>query len=250
MALPAQKTTALEARLAAMALPEGGWTDAARKEALTRVQTMGLPDRRDEYWRYTRPDTLVQAAPVEMGLDTSDEPGFFAALNPCRLVFVDGVFDADGSDLDALPASVSIERLADQNSDLHWARDIFGVLESAGQAPVERPLAALNTAFASDGILVHVTGKADRPIHIVYQNTDTQSDVMLHHVVKVDAEAEVTLLESGPTGARTNMVMEVSVADTGAFHHVRVQGREQERQSATHIFGRLGTESTFKSFTL
>ena len=250
MALPAQKTTALEARLAAMALPEGGWTDAARKVALTRVQTMGLPDRRDEYWRYTRPDTLVQAAPVEMGLDTSDEPGFFAALNPCRLVFVDGVFDADGSDLDALPASVSIERLADQNSDLHWARDIYGVLESAGQVPVERPLAALNTAFASDGILVHVTGKADRPIHIVYQNTDTQSDVMLHHVVKVDAEAEVTLLESGPTGARTNMVMEVSVADTGAFHHVRVQGREQERQSATHIFGRLGTESTFKSFTL
>ena len=44
--------------------------------------------------------------------------------------------------------------------------------------------------------------------------------------------------------------MEVDVADGAGFHHVRVQGREHDRRAATHIFARLGTESTFKTFTL
>ena len=44
--------------------------------------------------------------------------------------------------------------------------------------------------------------------------------------------------------------MEVDVADTAAFHHVRTQGRDHQRVAATHVFARLGTESTFKSFTL
>jgi Fe-S cluster assembly protein SufD len=44
--------------------------------------------------------------------------------------------------------------------------------------------------------------------------------------------------------------MEIDIADGGAFHHVRAQGRDHERQAVTHMFARLGTESTYKSFTL
>ncbi|HBM58562.1 MAG TPA: Fe-S cluster assembly protein SufD, partial [Citreicella sp.] len=55
MALPQAKQTATEARLAALSLPEGGWSGPARAEALDRVRAMGLPGARDEYWKYTRP---------------------------------------------------------------------------------------------------------------------------------------------------------------------------------------------------
>lgn len=44
--------------------------------------------------------------------------------------------------------------------------------------------------------------------------------------------------------------MEVDVADGASFHHVRAQGRDHERHAVTHIFARLGKESSFKSFTL
>jgi len=33
----------------------GGFTAAARKDAAARLQAMGLPGARDEYWRYTNP---------------------------------------------------------------------------------------------------------------------------------------------------------------------------------------------------
>ena len=72
----------------------------------------------------------------------------------------------------------------------------------------------------------------------------------MRYCIKLDAGAELTVLENGPAAARFNKVMEVDVADGAKFHHVRAQGRDHERRAATHIFARLGTESQFKSFTL
>ena len=249
MADAAAKQTTTEARLATLSLPKGGWSEAARKAAYERVTTMGLPERRDEYWKYTRPDTLTQAGAPHAALFDNDETPIFGEVDCVTIVFVDGVFDAEASD-DLSLEGVSIERLAATEADIHWARDLYGALEAKGQTPVARPLAALNTAYATDGVLIHATGKVSKPISLQYHHRDETSDAILHHVIKVDAGAELTVLENGPAAARFNKVMEVDIADTGVFHHVRAQGRDHERRAATHIFARLGTESTFKSFTL
>src|SRR6056297_794689 len=251
MGLPQAKLDATEARLAHASRPGGAaWADAARDGALTRLRAQGLPHRRDEYWKFTNPDTLVQPeAPEAATFDETDAP-IFDAVERLKVVFVDGVFDAEASD-DLALEGVKLERLSDAaKSDIHWAKELYGVLEERGQDPVARPLAALNTALADDGILIHVTGKASKPINLIYHHKSSNSDAMLHHLVKLDPGAEVTLLENGPAAARFNTVMEVEVADGAAFHHVRAQGRDHERRTATHLFARLGQESTFKTFTL
>ncbi|MFA8385510.1 MAG: SufD family Fe-S cluster assembly protein [Pelagibaca sp.] len=248
MALPQIKQDATEARLAALDLPKGGWSQAAREDALTRVRAMGLPSGRDEYWKYTRADTLVQPDAPKASLLETDETLIFDEVDRLKIVFVDGVFSAEESD-DLAMEHVSIDRLADA-ADIHWAKDHYGVLETRGQTPVQRPLATLNTAFATDGLLIHVTGKAPKPISVIYRHKSEVSDAILHHVVKVDSGAELTLLENGPAAARFNKCMEVEIADGGVFHHIRAQGRDHERRAATAIFSRLGEESVFKSFTL
>ncbi|UXX83848.1 SufB/SufD family protein [Roseovarius pelagicus] len=251
MAIAKTKQDATEARLAALDVPIGsGWATSARQDALARVTTMGLPDRRDEYWKFTRPDTLVQPNAPEAALFDPKETPVFDALDRLKIVFVDGVFDPEASD-DLTLEAVQIERLADvTQADIHWARDIYGVLETRGQDPVARPLAALNTAAATDGIVMHVTGKVSKPINLIYHHKSTTSDAILHHLVKLEPEASITLLETGPAAARINKSMEVDVADRAAFHHVRVQGRDHERRAVTHMFARLGEESCFKSFTM
>ena len=236
----------------ALRLPEGGaWITAARDEALARLRATGLPQRRDEYWKFTRPDSLTLAeAPRAALFEGGDEPDMFDDMDRLRLVFVDGVFDAEASD-DPAMAGLRIERLSDvAGQDLHWARDLYGTLEARGQTPVPRPLAALNTALAGDGVLIHVTGRAAKPVNLVYHHKSETSDAILHHLIKLDAGAELTVLENGPAAARFNNVMEVDVADEARFHHVRVQGRDHERRAATHVFARLGAESAFKSFTM
>lgn len=251
MALPQPKLDALDARLAGLTVPaDTGCLKPARDDALARLRASGLPSRRDEYWKYTRPDTLTAPEVTPAAILGDREAPVFDDIDRLRLVFVDGVFDAAASDDPAL-AGVSIERLADVAArDIHWARDLYGVLEAHGQVPVSRPLAALNTAFATDGIVIHATGKAARPVSLEYLHRSETSDASLHHLVKVDPGAELTVLEDGPAAARFTKVMEVDVADGGTFHHVRAQGRDHERRAATHLFARLGEESVFKTFTL
>jgi Fe-S cluster assembly protein SufD len=247
MALPDAKEDATETRLSGLSLPEGGWAEPARKDALARLRAMGLPGRRDEYWRFTRPD-LLNAPDAEAALFEADEAPVFGDVDRLKIVFVDGVFDAAASD-DLSMEGLTIDRLADA-SDIHWAKDLYGVLEARGQDPVERPFAALNTAFATDGVLIHVTGEVSKPVSFIYHHASTSSDAILHHVIKLDEGASLTVLENGPAAARFNKAMEVEVADKATFHHVRAQGRDHERLAVTHTFARLGTESTFKSFTL
>ncbi|NVK15304.1 MAG: SufD family Fe-S cluster assembly protein [Rhodobacteraceae bacterium] len=250
MALPEVKQSATEARLSALTLPESGCLKAARQAALSRVQTMGLPSRRDEYWKYTKPDTLVQADAPKAAVFHADEAPMFNAFERLNIVFVDGVFDAEASD-DLELEGLTIDRIEDICcKDIHWAKDLYGVLEARGQTPVERPLAALNTAFASDGVAIRVTGKVSKPLNFTYVHSDENSDAILHHVIRVETGAEVTILENGPAASRFNKCMEIDIADGGTMHLVRAQGRDHERRAATHLFARLGTESVFKSFTL
>ncbi|MGR3650634.1 MAG: SufB/SufD family protein [Roseovarius sp.] len=238
-------------RLAGIAAAEGSaWADPIRAAALSRLRGMGLPGRRDEYWRFTRPDTLTAETAPEAALFTATEPASFEAIDRLKIVFVDGEFDAAASDpLDG--EGLEIARLSEAATrDIHWAKGLYGQLEAEGQTPVPRPLAALNTATAREGVLIRVTGKIARPVAIEYLRRETTADVVLHHVVRVESGAEMTLLESGPAAARLNCVLEVDVADTGAFHHLRTQGRDHERRAATFIFARLGRESAFKSLTV
>ena len=251
MALAQLKQDTTEARLAGVTLPAGaGWATKAREDALARTRAMGLPTRRDEYWKYTDPTSLTAPDASGAALFDAGETPIFDTVDRIKVVFVDGVFDADASD-DLSGEGVTIERLSDATqADIHWARDLYGVLEARGQKPVERPLATLNTALATDGVVIHATAQVKKPINLIYLHNDPTSDAVLHNLVKVDAGADVTLLETGPAAARFSNCLEVDIAKGAAFHHVRAQGRDHERRAVTHCFARIGEEATFKSFTL
>ena len=252
-----QESDALDARLARCKedlaqYKAGAWIRKAREDAEARLRAMGLPGRRDEYWRFTRPDLLAAPEPAAAEPFETDESLVFDEIDRLKIVFTDGRFDPRASD-DLTKAGEGIEvttLLEAAEADLHWAQDLFGRLEAEGQSPVPRPLAALNTACARNGVLIRVTGKVTRPVSLIYRHYHSHSDAMLHHVVRLEEGASLTLLENGPGGARFNSVLEVDVADGAAFDHVRAQGRDHGRVAATHLFARLGAKSALRSFTL
>ena len=228
----------------------GKWISAARNTAAANLRAMGAPHARDEYWKYTKPDTFTAPTISPAPVFATDATPVFSDVDALRLVFVDGVFDADQSDTLEM-SGITMELLADAGSkDIHWAKDVFGVLEQKGQTPVDRPLAALNTAMATEGVVIHVTGSPERPVWIRNMHTQDASNAHVHHVVKLDEGCTFTLLESGAGAARFNSVVEVVVADKAAFHHVRTQGRDHDRRNATHMFAQIGEESLFNSFTM
>jgi len=250
MGIAETRISQLQDRVVSLSIPASAWNAKNRAAAVDRLQSMGLPAPRDEYWRFTDPKSLNAVEAPTAALFDPKETDIFDTVDRLEIVFVDGVFDAAASD-DLSGANMTIERLSDaERQDTHWAAGCYGALEATGQTPVQRPFAALNTAYATDGMLIHVTGKVEKPVNITYRHANEKSDVLLHHVIKLEEGAELTLLENGPAAARLNKSCEVFVADRAAFHHVRTQGRDHERRAVTHIFADLGTESVFKSFTL
>ncbi|PZQ49233.1 MAG: Fe-S cluster assembly protein SufD [Rhodovulum sulfidophilum] len=252
MALPVLKIDGAEALLAAWPAPAGeaAWARGAREKAAARLRAMGAPIRRDEYWRFTDPTSLTAAEVKPAAVFDAIEKPPFDDVDRLRVVFVDGVYDPTRSDPLEL-AGIEIQTLGQAAAtDIHWARDLFGVLEERGQHPVDRPLTALNTARAREGVVINVTGRAARPVNLVYSHASETSDAMVRHLIRMAPGSDLTLLENGAAAARFNSVLEIEVADGAAFHHVRTQGRAHDRRAATAIFARLGRESSFKSFTM
>ena len=249
--LKEQRQAAAADRVADLSLPEGGaWASEARAAARDRMLEMGLPTKRDEYWKWTDPSSLTSGEVPRAALFDPREQSIFHGVDRLKVVFVDGIFDPEASDPLEM-AGVEIERLSDvAATDIHWARDLYGVLEARGHMPVERPLAAFNTAYATDGVVIRVTGRAEKPVSLLYLHKSESSDAILHHLVKVEEGAELTILENGPAAARFSKGMEVEVADGATFRHIRTQGRDHERRASTACFARLGKESTFQSFTM
>lgn len=237
------KMTATEDRLATLTVPAGGgWLGRAREDALARLRAVGMPGRRDEYWRYTDPTALVAPSPAISAPTSDGDP--WDGIDTVTVTI-----DAAGIALpDTLPDGLEISTLAQAGeADIHWAKDLFGVLEAAGSRPVARPLAMLNTAFAADGLVIRASGKVAKPVHI---RTTGTGDPLHHHVVRVESGAEVTILKSGTAGARANTVTEIDVADGGTCHHFRIQGPDHGRHVNTHLFARMGASSLLKSFSL
>ena len=137
----------------------------ARAAAKDRVLTLGLPQKRDEYWRYSDPTGLTTRAvgPIQEH-PLGEAPASFVSVSALKLVFVDGVFDASASDAVDFEG-VEISLLAEAPT---WAADFYGSLEARGQNPVARPLAALNTALAQQGVIIRVTGQCTKPISFEY----------------------------------------------------------------------------------
>ena len=248
---PAPEADALSLRLDALTRPVGGFTAPARADALARLTAMGLPHPRDEYWRFTDPRPFNAPIPKPIPIeDKAPDSPLFAERDRVVLVFVDGRFDAAASsDLALDGVEIDILSLADNGAD-HWAAGLYGKLETAGQSPVQRPFAALNTVVAADGVLIRVTGKPAKPVHIVHRRASADADVYWHHVIRVEPGAELTLLETGMVGARSNGVTEVDVARGGKLNHIAAKRAGHQKLGFTGIFARVDTEATFKSFEL
>ena len=229
---------------------EANWAVSVRERALNWIVEHGLPNRKDEYWKYTDPKLLNSTKIPEINEIDSIENSIFDKLSRINLVFNDGLFDASKSD-DIKIAGIEIEPLVDANQKTkHWSKDYYGALEKTSQDPVVRTLASLNTAFATQGLTIKVTKKISLPISITYLHSRETSDILIHHVVKVEKNAGITLLESGGVGSRSNSVIEVSVCENAKFDHVRIQGRSHEKVAVTHLFANLLENSSMKSFTL
>src|SRR5438067_11389055 len=147
-----------------------------REAAFERFAATGLPHRRVEEWKYTDLRALMRdAKPLADVPDAAakarakDAGAMLASIEARRVVFVDGAFVPELSDLALLEPGLAIGSLAAALA----AGDASVAAHLGKVAPTADVAVALNTAFMGDGAVIRIAQGATlaRPIHLVFMNS-------------------------------------------------------------------------------
>jgi Fe-S cluster assembly protein SufD len=240
------------------------WLPVLRREAMDRFNTLGFPTTRNEDWHFTSvtpiAERVFKAAPPRTGPATLS-PADVAALvisDPAwhRLVFVNGRFDASLSAFAGLPAEVRITTLAEalKESPEFVAEHLGKLAKHDGHT-----FTAFNTAFAQDGVVIHVPGGevVEAPVHVVHIADSHAAGAGIHPRLLVVAEAlsQLTIIESfvstGTMAAPylTNAVAEIDVGNGARVDHYKIQRESTEAYHVATAQVRQGRDSMYHSFS-
>ncbi len=256
--------TAAESALAASfgvakaALPGAGSVAALREEAFRRFERHGLPSRRVEDWKYTdlragmRDALPLAAAPDAAARARVAQAGaLLAELEARRIVFVDGAFVAELSDLADLEPGLAIGSMAAALA----AGDPLLAAHLSKVAPSEDVAVALNTAFMGDGAVIRVAAGAAlaRPIHLVFGNSGLRpAAIFPRSLIVIERGARAMVVESheGPAeGAdQVNAAVELAVGDEAHFDHVKLTGAGAGALHLWTLMANVGARARFNAF--
>ncbi len=256
------KTTAEKHLAEAFAALHGGFADSfrvRRETAFRRFETVGLPHRRVEEWKYTDLRALMRdvkplaGAPDAGAKARAQQAGqVFAAVGARRIVFVDGVFIPELSDLAGIEAGLRIRSLAEMPTE---GTDVPPALLAAG--PAESDVAyALNTAFMGDGAVVEVAPGMEiaRPLHLAFvYGSQRAAAIFSRSLVVVGEGGGLTLLESheGPGGVdyQVNTALDLIVGDRARLDRIKVNNEGSAALHLATLSASIGARADVSDFT-
>jgi Fe-S cluster assembly protein SufD len=250
--------TALAANFAAVrrALPGAGAVAALREDAFKRFENEGLPHRRVEEWKYTDLRALMRDAKPLAGVPDAAAKaraktagGMLASIEARRIVFVDGAFVPELSDLADLEAGLAISSMGQALA----AGDPQLLARIGRVVPTDDVAVALNTAFMGDGAVIHIAAGAAlaRPIHLVFFNAGGEgASVFARSLVVVGNGARAMLVESheGSGEYQVNSALELVVGDEAHVDHIKITGAGAGALHVSTLMAAIGAHARFNEF--
>ncbi len=196
---------------------------------------MALPHRKMEDWRWTDlrqlidrpypPRQSVAAAPKAVERLVRSSP--FAKIAGARMVFVNGHFAAEHSQLD--------------NDDVRPV------------VKTDEPVMQMNAAFATGGAHLRISGNADTPIELMFISTsEAARTIATRNVIEVAEGASATLVEThvGEGVYLANSVSEIRVAASARLDRIKVERESGEAIHLAHTHVTLAKNAVLNDFTL
>jgi Fe-S cluster assembly protein SufD len=256
---PGTREQCFEQLLLGKAVKSEGWLEQIRLDALAHAEVLNFPSTRHDDWRFTDLSPLFmhgfQSVDSFAKLVLGDIDKFLIP-GAIRLVFVDGCYAAELSDLTNAGSGVTVaslvecfgaERCGDQMVEENFGR----------HAPYKQDaFVALNTNFFEDGAWVHVAKEVATPIHLLHVATKrgTPSAIYPRCMVVMESSSCATLVEDyvglGDGIYFTNAVTEVVLKDRAQIQHVRLQREEKNAFHVGHCSVVSGRDSKYAAISV
>lgn len=215
-----------------------------RKQAFEQFKKTGFPTVKQEDWKYTNVQPLVNqsyalvssAEPAAVNLDQAVIP----SLDAYRIVLVDGVFSHTLSSLDPV-AGLMVLPLEQAQEEMVFAKHFAKYADRT-----DNPFVALNTALFKSGVFVSLAENKvlDKPLHIIHVASATEPlFAQARNLYVLAPHAEMEIIESFITddgAARTlnNHVSEI-VVYTGAklqHYYLQIAGSQSNYINHTEVY--------------
>jgi Fe-S cluster assembly protein SufD len=170
-----------------------------------------------------------------------------------RIVFVDGAFAPELSDLAGVEKGLTIRSMAqalaagDPLIDAHLGKVV---------AVDSDPALALNTAFMGDGALIHLAEGAsiDRPLNLVFMAAgDKPAAMFTRSLVVVDRGARAMVIESheaaGGGAYQVNAALELAIGDAAHVDLVKVIAEAADALHLSTLMVKVGAHARFNDFS-
>jgi Fe-S cluster assembly protein SufD len=240
-------------------LPGDGKIVQWREAAFERFAAVGLPHRRVEAWKYTDLRALLRdvkplASPPDAAARARarDAAGIVGDVACRRLVFVDGAFLADLSDLADLEPGVTVRSMAEALA----AGDPLVVANLGKVVPVGDAAVEVNTALMGDGVVIRIAAgtTVDRPLHLVFAAVaDKAAAMFMRSLIIVEKGARVLLLESheGMTDSayQVNAALELVIGEDATVDHLKIINEGADALHVTSLMAAIAARAKLSDFT-
>lgn len=236
------------------------WLKTFREEALANFCTKGFPTLRDEDWKYTNVIPLIKKnyklsndTPHTLTTDDFEKiiPFHFDSYS---IVFVNGFFSKELSQLNQLAAEITITNLAEavdsKNEIIQHYLENYCKTNTAG-------FDAFNNVFAQDGAFVLISDHhhLKKPIQLVFINTHPHDALQAtRNIIIANNNSQATIIENylsiGDHHYFTNTITQIHLANNAKVMHYKLI---EENQNTLHVgstFVEQAEHSEFKGFNI
>jgi Fe-S cluster assembly protein SufD len=239
-------------QLGSDAARQPSWLRALRERGFARFCELGFPTTRNEDWRFTNVNAIAQT-PFHLARDARQSGAVYGdTLEACRipgaacqLVFVNGRFAADLSELGTLPEGVRVGSLAQLIAG--GTSGVTDGVTSEDRASLEAHLgrylnierdafAALNTAFIEDGACVYLPRRTvlEAPVYLLFISIPTQHPEMTNprNLILAEQAAEASIVEDyvslGSGVSFSNAVTELVAGEGAVISHYLLEREDRQ----------------------
>ncbi len=212
-----------------------------RQEAFARFQELGFPTVKNEDWKYTNIQPLVNKTYLlnedvdvaDIDLSKADIPN----LDAHQIVLINGQYVLAFSSLED-EIGLTVKSIEDAQDEENFQKHFAKHADKTGSAMV-----ALNTALHTSGVYLSVAKNkvVSKPIHIVHVATGAQDFfAQTRNLYVVEPNAEVEIIESfialdDAAKNLNNKVTEIVVEENAKLQHYYLQLSSDTSSYINHV---------------
>ena len=224
---------------------DSGSIHSLRRDAISYFSDLKFPSLKDEEWKYTNIAPLLKynfkpvdpkkkIAPVQ---PEKIKKFLFEKMEHSLLVFINGHYSEELSNIQDLPKDVIVSNIASAISDYsEIVKKHFGRYADYK----DHIFTALSTAFIKDGVFIYIPdGKIiEHPIHVLFISDCKEEKLLIQprNLFVAGKNSQVTIIEHYTSFEQckyfTNAVTEIVADENAIVDHIKLQ---EESKNAFHI---------------